>query len=130
MKTLFICWGNIARSQMAEAYYNHFTNSSDAFSAGILDFTPAKYGHPIKEVIQVMKEDDIDVSNKKVKVITEEMVKNTDRIFVMCRKEKCPEFLLNSDKITFWNISDPFDTDLDNFRKIRDMVKSKVLSIL
>ena len=130
MKTLFVCWGNVARSQMAEAYYNHFTNSSDAFSAGILDFTPAKYGHPIKKVVQVMKEDGIDVSKKKVKVITEKMVKNADRIFVMCKKEQSPEFLLNSDKITFWDISDPFNRNLDNFRKIRDMVKSKVLSIL
>lgn len=129
-KILFVCLGNIARSQMAEAYYNHLTSSSNAFSAGILDFTPAKYGHPIKEVVQVMKEDGVDISQKKVKTITEEMVKDSNRIFVMCKKEECPKFLLDSDKITFWDVGDPFDTSLDNFRKIRDIVKSKVLSIL
>lgn len=115
---------------MAEAYHNHFTNSKSASSAGILDFTPAEYGHPIKEVVQVMREEGIDVSQKKVKTVTEEMVKNSDRVFVMCRRQECPRFLLDSNKVTFWDIGDPFDTNLENFRKIRDKIKTKVLSIL
>ena len=130
MKILFVCAGNVARSQMAEAYYNHFTNSNDAFSAGVLDFTPTKYGHPTKEVVEVMKEEEIDVSQKIVKYITEKMVKESDKIFIMCKKEECPDFLLNSNKVNFWEVSDPFGTSLDNFKKIRDIVKSKVSSIL
>ena len=66
-KILFICAGNVARSQMAEAFYNYFTDSLDAISAGVLDFTPAKYGHPIPEVVEVMQEEGIDVSQKKSK---------------------------------------------------------------
>ena len=126
MKILFVCRGNVARSQMAEAYYNFFTKSGDASSAGVLDFTPVKYGHSVKEVIQVMKEDGIDISQQNVKFITEEMVKASDRIFAMCKKEECPQFLLNSNKITFWNIDDPYDTSLENHRKIRDEVKEHV----
>lgn len=33
-KILFVCYGNVGRSQMAEAYYNHFTKSTKAISAG------------------------------------------------------------------------------------------------
>ena len=58
-KILFVCAGNVARSQMAEAYYNSFTNSNNGSSAGVLDFTPLKYSHPAEEVIQAMKEDGI-----------------------------------------------------------------------
>lgn len=33
-KILFICSGNVGRSQAAEGFYNHFTHSNDASSAG------------------------------------------------------------------------------------------------
>jgi arsenate reductase len=130
MKILFICRGNVSRSQMAEAYYNHFTKSNDAASAGILDFTSLKYGHPAEEVIKVMKEDGIDISKQIVKFITEEMVNKADRIFVMCERKECPEFLLNSNKITFWDINDPYDTSLENHRRIRNEVKKHVKQLI
>lgn len=130
MKILFVCRGNVARSQMAEAYYNFFTKSKDAQSAGVLDFTPLKYGKPTEMVVQIMKEDGIDISKQKVKYITKEMVENSDKIIVMCKKEECPEFLLNSNKITFWDIDDPYNTDIENHRKIRDEIKKRVLLLI
>ena len=111
---------------MAEAYYNFFTKSDNASSAGILDFTPAKYKHPTKEVIQIMGEDKIDVSHKNVKFITKEKVDDADKIFVMCKKEECPDFLLNSNKIVFWNVDDPDGTDIENHRRVRDEIKKIV----
>ena len=130
MKILFICAGNVARSQIAEAYYNSFTKSNNASSAGILDFTPSKYKHPTKEVIQAMKEDEIDVSQKIVKFITKEMVDNADRIFVMCPKERCFKFLLDSNKIIFWDIDDPDGTSIENHRRVRDEIKEKVRQLI
>ncbi len=115
---------------MAEAYYNHFTQSNNASSAGVLDYTPEKYGHPVKEVVEIMQEEGIDVSKQKVKFLTKEMIKENDKIFIMCKEEQCPHFLSNSNKNVFWEVSDPFDTKLENYRKIRDEIKAKVLSIL
>jgi arsenate reductase len=130
MKILFVCKGNVARSQMAEAYYNYFTKSIDAISAGVLDFTPLKYGRPVEVVIQAMKEDGIDVSQKTVKFVSKEMVDGADKIFIMCQKEECPDFLLNSQKITFWNIDDPYNMSLENHRKIRNKVKRHVIRLI
>ena len=111
---------------MEEGFYNSFSKSSNACSAGISDVTPLKYAHPTKEVIQIMEEEGINVSEKTVKLVTKEMADNADKIFSMCPKERCPQFLLDSNKIIFWNVDDPFGTDLDNHRRVRDEIKEKV----
>ncbi|MBU0768407.1 MAG: low molecular weight phosphatase family protein [Proteobacteria bacterium] len=126
MKALFICCGNVCRSQIAEGYYNFFTKSNNASSAGISDSTPLKHSHPTKEVIQIMEEEGIDTSKKIVKSITKEMVDSAGRIFIMCPKERCPKFLLDSNKNTFWDIDDPYDTSIDNHRRVRDEIKKRV----
>jgi len=130
MEVLFVCQGNVARSQMAEAYYNYFTNSNNAKSAGVSDTAYKKYLRPVDEVVQVMKEENIDVFDKKIKKLTEQMVSEADKVFVLCEKEICPLYLLNSEKVIFWSVADPYETNVDNFRKIRDLIKSKVLSII
>ena len=128
-KILFICLGNVARSQMAEAFYNHFTKTRDATSAGILDFTPLKYPVLPDEVVTVMQEEGIDVSKGKVKTYTKEMIENAENIYVLCRKDECPAIIAESRKATFWSIEDPYGMGMDDIRKIRDQIKQKILSL-
>jgi len=130
MKILFICCGNVCRSQIAEAYYNFLGKSNNAFSAGISDSTPSKYSQLPKEIIQVMKEEGIDMSEKIVKSVTREMTDNADKIFIMCPKERWPQFLLNSSKITFWDIDDPYGTSIENHRRVRDEIKERVRQLI
>jgi len=48
----------------------------------------------------------------------------------MCNKEECPEFLMNSHKITFLHIDDPFNMSVEDSRKIRDEIKEKVRQLI
>jgi protein-tyrosine-phosphatase len=115
---------------MAEAYYNHFTKTNDAVSAGVSDTAYKKYFRPVDEVVQVMQEEGIDVYDKKVKKLTEEMVHKADKIFVLCDKEMCPAFLAESKKVTFWEVQDPYEMSIEHFRRIRDIIKLKVKDII
>jgi protein-tyrosine-phosphatase len=129
-KILFICYGNVGISQIAEGYYNHFTKSSDASSAGVDHTTPERWHKLAPEIIQIMKEGGIDLSSKKVKFVTEEMVRDANRIIVMCKKEDCPDFLLQHKNICFWNIEDPYGSSVEQFRLIRNEIELKVYSLL
>ena len=130
VKILFVCSGNVGRSQMAEAYYNHFTKSRNASSAGTDSETPKKYSALPHEIIMLMKEESVDVSKNKVKLINDEMIKNADKIMVMCEKNKCPEMIIGAEKTTFWEVTDPYKAKIDDMRKIRNIIKAKVLSLL
>lgn len=86
---------------MAEAYYNYLTKSNKAISAGTDPTTPIRYSKPSLEIINVMKEEGIDVSKNKVKIVDIEMVKNSKKIYILCKKELCPNFLIDPNKIIF-----------------------------
>lgn len=129
-KVLFICAGNVARSQMAEAYYNFFTNSSDAKSAGLQIHSPIKYKYPIQFVIDVMTEDGIDVSDQKVKYVTKEMVDNAEYIYILAPEEPGPNYLKNCPKVKLLPITDPFDGSKENFRNIRDEIKEEIKKLI
>ena len=130
IKILFICFANVGRSQMAEAFYNHHTKSKDAFSAGTDPGAALRYQKLPDEICKIMEEEDIDISRQKVKLINQDMIKNAEQIFVLCKKEFCPDFLLKSDKAIYWKIEDPYQMSIDNMRKVRDEIKSKVLSVV
>ncbi len=79
MNVLFVCNGNVARSQEAEAYFTSQTPDGvhRAASAGI----NVKLGKPIDPmVVAVMKEDGYDLAGAVRKQIDPEMVRQADRI--------------------------------------------------
>lgn len=129
-KILFVCWGNVGRSQMAQAYYNHHTNSNNAFSAGTDPTSPIKYPQMSKVFCDLMLEENIDMTNHYVKLIKPEYICEADKIFVLCEKKYCPHYLLKSKKVIFWKVDDPEFMTPENMRKIRNQIKAHVLSII
>jgi protein-tyrosine-phosphatase len=129
-KILFVCYGNVARSQMAESFYNKYTNADYASSAAADLSAGSKYQHPTKDVVAVMREEGVDVSKKNVKPVTMEMVKDAGRIIVLCDLDDCPRFILDSDKLEHMPIPDPHNLGLEFTRSVRDEIKRIVLDII
>lgn len=127
---LFICEGNVGRSQIAEGFYNHFRRNKTAISAGIKDLADKYGGKPTKRLIKVMLEEGIDISSHKIKQVTEDMVLEAKHIVILCDREICPKFLLTGDtKIIFKKIKDPYQEGARTTRYIRDSIKEFVLRL-
>lgn len=115
MKVLFICKGNYFRSQMAEAIYNHLTNSHDAFSVGTYVGAPDEPEGQIlsnlfkndSSFFDVMDAHGMNLRNNHTKKLLPEMLEKFDVVVSMAEEPFIPEFLKNNKKVIWWNIENP-----------------------
>ena len=124
MKTvLFICVHNSGRSQMAEAFLNQMAQGkAKAISAGS---QPAEKVNP--RVVEVMKEVGIDISNKKPKLLTLEMMEGIDLAITMGCENACP---YTTAETRDWALDDPKEKPSEEVRKIRDEIKIRVSELV
>lgn len=121
-KVLFICGGNVGRSQCAEGFFNKITKKHRATSAGT---EPGDSVKPITTAI--MKEFGVDISKQKPKIFTKEMISKADKIVVLGSKKEFPE--LKGIKAEYWNIPD-LPTDVDERGKKIRLIKEKVENLI
>ena len=134
-KVLFVCVHNSARSQMAEAFVNHYGGDRfEAESAGL------EAGEMNPLVIEVMKEEGLDLSGNKTKSVFEKF-KNGELfsyVITVCDKEaaeQCPLFPGVMERV-HWSFKDPsavegsLEEKLGQIRAIRDQIKQAVIDWL
>ncbi len=100
---LFLCTGNSARSQMAEALAEQLSGGAvSAASAG-------SHPKPVSpHAVRVMRERGIDISGRRSKHLDELAGQRFDYVISLCDRvrEVCPEFPGGPDLI-HWSIPDP-----------------------
>lgn len=117
---LFVCVHNAGRSQMSEALFTQATQGNHtAESAGT---NPASQVHP--EVIEVMEELDIDLSNKTPKRLTTELTQKADIIVTMGCGDKCP--YIPGKRYIDWQLQDPKGQTLNHVRTTRNQIQTLV----
>jgi arsenate reductase (thioredoxin) len=122
VKVIFACVHNAGRSQMAAAFYNKLAGGG-AVSAGT---QPGERVHP--EVVSVMHEIGIDLSNVKPQLLTEDLARDANLLVTMGCGDKCP--YVPGLKVDDWPLSDPKGKCLDEVRKIRDEIKSRIEALI
>ena len=103
VRVLFLCTGNSARSQMAEAILRRLGGSRvDAASAG----SHPKDLHP--NAVRVMRERGMDISGARSKHLSEFAEQRFDYVISLCDRvrEVCPDFLGAPARV-HWSIPDP-----------------------
>lgn len=124
-KVIFACVHNAGRSQMAAAFFNQLADrqKAEAVSAGT---EPGLRVHP--EVLAVMQEVGIDLSEAKPQKLTEELAREAQLLITMGCGDKCPHVpgLRRDD----WPLPDPKGRPLDEVRAVRDEIRSRVSALL
>ena len=124
-KILFVCVHNASRSQMAEAFFNHYAGSkARAFSAGT---QPATQVDP--NVIRTMKEVGLDLGAQRPKALAPQMVDEADKVVTMgCGVEAiCPATWVPTED---WQLEDPEGKPIEKVREIRDEIKTRVKKLI
>lgn len=119
---LFVCVENAGRSQMAEGFFRKYAPEGyEPLSAGT---KPVSQINPL--AIQVMNEIGLDISNQKSKDLTEDMMRNSDKIINMGCMDKnfCPTLFIP--KVIDWGMEDPKDKPIEQVRKIRDEIERRI----
>jgi protein-tyrosine-phosphatase/DNA-binding transcriptional ArsR family regulator len=102
-RLLFLCTGNSARSQMAEALAEHLAPGRvDAFSAG----SHPKRLHP--NAVRAMREYGVDIAGRRAKGLDELEGRRFDHVITLCDRvrEVCPEFP-GRPSLAHWSMADP-----------------------
>jgi arsenate reductase len=123
---LFVCVENAGRSQIAEGFFNrkYAPKGYRAISAGT---RPASQINPL--AVQAMKEVGIDISSQKSKIITEDMIRSSEKSVNMgcVEKAECPMLFINN--VADWGIEDPKGKPIEKVREIRDEIERRVKEI-
>ena len=103
VRVLFLCTGNSARSQIAEALVEHLSGGKVAgYSAG-------SHPKPLhRNAVRVMRERGIDIGGRRSKHLSEFSGRRFDYVITLCDRvrEVCPEFPGHPD-LVHWSIPDP-----------------------
>lgn len=105
LRVLFLCTGNSARSQMAEALLRHMTHGrADVVSAGT---EPKGSVHPMAKAV-LEEKFHVDASPLRPKHLNEFQGQTFDYVITVCDRaaESCPVFPGDPDRI-HWRFPDP-----------------------
>ncbi len=129
-RVLFLCTGNSARSQMAEAFLRHYGGHRfESFSAGLEPQGINPYTR------QVMEEIGIGLHGQRSKNVDEYLGKmHFNYLITVCSnaEARCPAVFPGAGKLLHWYFDDPaaatgtVEEKLARFREIRDQISRKI----
>jgi arsenate reductase len=121
---LFVCLHNAGRSQISQALFERAAGGTHtALSAGT---TPAERVHP--EVVEVMREIGIDLSDRRPQLLTRALAERADIVITMGCGDRCP--YIPGRRYIDWDLQDPKGQPIEQVRRIRDQIGERVEQLL
>jgi protein-tyrosine-phosphatase len=120
---LFVCLHNAGRSQIAQALLERGGHSAES-AGSVAD--PRGRVHP--EVVAVMREIGIDLSQRRPQRLTAELAERADVVVTMGCGDACP--YIPGKRYVDWDLPDPKGQSIEAVRAIRDQIASRVDALL
>lgn len=124
MNVLFVCIQNAGRSQIASALFERAAAGPHAARAAGSD--PAEHVHP--EVVEVMRELVIDVSERVPRKLGRADAERADVVVTMGCGDACP--YIPGKRYIDWQLDDPHGQPPGRVREIRDDIAARVEALL
>jgi arsenate reductase (thioredoxin) len=121
---LFVCVHNAGRSQMAAGYLTHL--AGDAIEVRSAGSAPADSINHI--AVEAMREEGIDLTDQKPKILTTDAVQASDIVITMGCGDVCPVF--PGKRYLDWQLDDPAGQGLDAVRPIRDEIRRRIEKLI
>ncbi len=121
---LFVCLHNAGRSQMSQALFERAAaGRHTALSAGT---SPATHVHP--EVVEVMGEVGLDLSQHRPRLLTRELAQHADVVVTMGCGDACP--YIPGKRYIDWDLEDPKGRPIAEVRLTREEIGRRVDELL
>ena len=123
---LFVCLHNAGRSQMSEAFLTRdAAGRHTATSAGSI---ADPHGHVHPEVVEVMREAGLDLSDRRPRPLDADLARAADLVVTMGCGDSCP--YVPGVRYLDWDLPDPKGRGLDAVRAIRDEIERRVAGLI
>lgn len=123
---LFVCLHNAGRSQMSQALFERAADGAHTASSAGSVADPEGAVHP--EVVEVMRELGIELSDRRPQRLTYELAEEADLVVTMGCGDSCP--YIPGKRYLDWDLPDPKGQSLDAVRNTREKIAGLVDGLL
>jgi arsenate reductase len=123
---LFVCLHNAGRSQMSQALFERAAGGRHTSDSAGSVAEPGGRVHP--QVVEVMNELGIDLSDRRPQRLTEELAQRADVVVTMGCGDSCP--YIPGRRYVDWDLTDPKDQPVEAVREIRDDIDRRVQDLV
>ena len=123
---LFVCLHNAGRSQMSQALFEHAAAGRHTAASAGSEADPNGRVHP--PVVEVMRELDVDLSDRRPQPLTRALAEQADVVVTMGCGDACP--YIPGKRYIDWELPDPKGRSVDEVRAIRDDIACRVRALL
>ena len=123
---MFVCLHNAGRSQISRALFERKAGTRHQARSAGSEADPAGHVHP--EVVEVMRELDLDLADRVPQKLTTEAAERADVVVTMGCGDECP--YIPGKRYIDWDLTDPKGLPIDQVRAIRDDIAKRVEALV